>query len=162
MSRDEVLERLQFTRSRFDQRVAAIPRERFDVVPEGRTHTPKQVVAHVTAYEDLVVQRLRAARSGSTTTLFRDRVGWEEFNDQVWAQSAEADPDKVLALSDRTFRELIREISLLYDPELISRTGVTEHIDSAWLQGRTLAEVIAVDCFDHYPMHYEELDEAAR
>lgn len=161
MSRDEVLERLQFTRTRFDRRVAAIPRERLDVVPPGRTHTPKQIVAHVTAYDDLVVERLRAARSGSTTALFRDRVGWEEFNEQVWAEAAQADVDEVLAASDRTFRDLIHEIMLLNDPELIGRTGVTEHIDPAWLQGRTLAEVIAVDCFDHYPMHYTALEEAA-
>lgn len=162
MSRDEVLERLQFTRMRFDRRVAAIPRERFDVPPPGRAHTPKQIVAHITAYEDLIVERLRAARTADTTALFRDRVGWEEFNEQVWAQSVAMPVDEVLEHSAVTFRDLIHEIVLLSDPELIESTGITEHIDPAWLQGRTLAEVIAVDGFEHYPMHYEELDEAAR
>lgn len=162
MSRDEVLERLQHTRIRFDRRVAAIPRERLDVAPAGRAHTPKQVVAHITAYEDLIVERLRAARSSDTTALFRDRVGWEEFNEQVWAGSAAASVDEVLERSEITFRDLVHELMLLSDPELIENTGITEHIDPAWLQGRTLAEVIAVDGFDHYPMHYEELEEAVR
>jgi len=162
VSRDEVLERLQFTRIRFDRRVAAIPRERLDVAPPGRLHTPKQIVAHITAYEDLIVERLRAARSADTTSLFRDRVGWEEFNEQVWTDSAPRSVDEVLEQSGRTFGDLVHEIVLLSDAELIESTGVTAHIDTAWLQGRTLAEVIAVDGFDHYPMHYAELEEAAR
>ncbi len=160
MSRDEVLERLQHNRIRFDQRIAKIPVERLDAAPPGRAHTPKQVVAHITSYEELIVERLRAARVGDTTALFRDRVGWEEFNDQVWAQAAGRDAAEVLRDSARVFAELVHELMLVSDAEMNEATGVVAHIDPAWLQGRTLAEVIAVDAFDHYPMHYDELDQA--
>lgn len=161
MSRDEVLERLQHNRIRFDQRVAKIPAERLDVVPPGRAHTPKQVVAHITSYEELIVERLRAARVGDSTALFRDRVGWEEFNEQVWAAAAARDAAEVLGDATRVFAELVHELMLLGDAEMNETTGIVAHIDPAWLQGRTLAEVIAIDAFDHYPMHYDELDQAA-
>lgn len=161
MTRDEVVERLQHNRIRFDQRVARIPRESLDVRPEGRAHTPKQVVAHVTEYEALVIERLRAARVGDTTALFRDRVGWEEFNEQVWSESEELDIETVLDRSEAVFADLIGELMMLSDADMIEDTGVIANIDPAWLQGRTFAQVVAVDCFDHYPMHYEELEQAA-
>jgi len=161
MTRDEVVERLQHNRIRFDQRVARIPRDRLDARPKGRVHTPKQVVAHVTSYEALVIERLRAARVGDTTALFRDRVGWEEFNEQVWAESSELDVETVLEQSSTVFADLIGELMMLSDTDMIEDTGVIANIDPAWLQGRTFAQVVAVDCFDHYPMHYEELELAA-
>lgn len=161
MSRDEVLERLHHNRALFDRRVAAIPREVFDVPVPGATHTPKQIVAHVSAYEELIVERLRAARLGETTAFDRDRVGWEAFNERIWAEGASADLDDVLAWSRDVFAHLIHEIALLEDVDMIEKTGITAHLDPAWLQGRTLAELIGIDAFDHYPMHFEALERAA-
>ena len=52
-------------------------------------------------------------------------------------------------------------MSRLTDDELSGDVGLTARIDPAWLQGRTLAEVIGVDGFEHYPMHYPALAAAA-
>lgn len=161
MNRDEVLERLHFVRARFDQRVRAIPLERFDIAPPGRVHTPKEILSHVTAYEALIIDRLRAARLGETTAHLRDRVGWEEFNEQTWSEAAALSATETLAHADEVFRELIHEIMLLSDIELVEKTGITEHIDPSWLQGRALWEVIGIDGFEHYPMHFEAFEEAA-
>ncbi|MDO8987432.1 MAG: ClbS/DfsB family four-helix bundle protein [Coriobacteriia bacterium] len=161
MSRDEVMERLQFTRIRFDRRIAAIPIEKMDALVPARAHTPKQVVAHINAYEALIVERLQAARTGNTTALFRDRVGWQEFNEQVWADSVDTSVHEVLEQSQRVFKALIHEIMMLTDGDMCDDTGIMAHIDPAWLQGRTLAQVIGVDAFEHYPMHYDELELAA-
>lgn len=161
MTRDEVLERLQHARGLFDRRVRAIPPERFDIPVPGGTHTPKQIVAHVTAYEALIVGRLRAARLGETTLYDRDRTGWEIFNARKWTESEGADAATVLADSNRTFTELIHEIVLLHDDELNTNAGITAHIDSSWLGGRTLAQMIAIDGFEHYPKHYVQLERGA-
>lgn len=161
MTREEVLERLHFVRTRFDQRVRAVPAEAFDVAPPGRVHTPKEVVWHVAAYEALIVDRLRAARLGETTELVRDRLGWEEFNEHTWTDAAGRSAEETLARADEVFRMLIHEVMVLSDPELNERTGVTEHIDVSWLQGRALWELIGIDGFEHYPMHFELLEEAA-
>ncbi|PKQ29508.1 MAG: hypothetical protein CVT60_04990 [Actinobacteria bacterium HGW-Actinobacteria-10] len=161
MTRDEVLERLQHARALFDRRVRAIPPELFDVPVPGGTKTPKQIVAHVAAYEALIVGRLRNARLGETTLYDRDRAGWEIFNARKWAESASADPAQVLEDSNRTFTELIHEIVLLHDDELNSATGITKHVDQSWLHGRSLAEMIAIDGFEHYPKHYIQLEKAA-
>lgn len=162
MTRDEVLARLRETRAAFDALVAAIPRDRLDVAPAGRTHTPKEIVAHVAAYDELMVERLRAARAGRMTAFDRDRVGWERFNDRVWAEARALDVDEALAHAARVFADLLAEVERLTDAELGGVTGVTAGIDPAWLQGRMLAEVIGVDGFEHYPMHFEALEAARR
>jgi len=161
VTRDEVLSQLKTQRAEFDARVHAIPRELLDVAMAGSTHSPKQIVAHVSAYERLMVDRLRAARLGEKTEFDRDRVGWQEFNDRIWAESSALSTDAVLARSARDFLELLEEVASLANAELSGTRGVAAAIDPAWLQGRSLAQVIGVDGFEHYPMHFAQLEVAA-
>jgi hypothetical protein len=161
MTRDEVLAELKSRRTEFDTRVEAIPLEAMDVPVPGGVHTPKQIVAHVSAYEALMVERLRAARLGETTALERDREGWERFNERIWAEASAEPVDVVLARSARTFLALLEEVGVLGDEELDGMCGVTSAIDPAWLGGHTLAELIGVDGFEHYPMHFGQLEAAA-
>lgn len=161
MTHDEVIARLVADRAVFDAKVGAILPERLSDEPQGHDHSPRDIVFHVGAYEELIVERLRSARMGETTVLDRDRDGWEAFNDRVWAEAAEADPADMLDRSRVIFGDLLQEVRKLSDAELVEVTGITEHIDPAWLDGRTLAELIALDGFDHYRMHYAALEAAA-
>ena len=162
MTRDEVLDRLRRKRAEFDARVAAIPAKALDAVPVGFRHSPKDVVAHVTAYERLMVQRLRAAARGERTSFERDRDSWEAFNTRVWGEAAGLESEEVLGESERVFGDLVAEVSGLTDDELNSTVGITASIDPAWLDGHALWELIGVDGFDHYPMHFALLEAAAR
>jgi hypothetical protein len=161
MKRDEVLDRLKKARSEFDRRVAAVPADVFDLPCPGSHHTPKQIVAHVTAYESLMLERLRSARLSEMTAFDRDRVGWREFNARIWEESAHTPSDIVLQFSALTFLQLLEEISGLADAELVELRGVSAGVDPAWLAGRSLWELIGIDGFDHYPMHFGQLEAAA-
>jgi phenylalanine-4-hydroxylase len=162
MTRDEVLDQLKRERAEFDKLVDAIPADAMDEpVPDG-VHSPKQIVAHVSAYEQLIVERLRAARLGQTTDLDRDRVGWESFNDRIWSESESVDAEIVLTQSARMFLAMLEELASLPDSEFGALSKVAEAIDPGWLRGQALWEVIGVDTFEHYPMHYAQLEAAAR
>ena len=69
--------------------------------------------------------------------------------------------DAVLSQSARDFLSLLEEVASLANAELSDAHGVAAGIDPAWLQGRTLWEVIGVDAFEHYPMHFAQLEAAA-
>lgn len=161
MTRNEVLEALRTARFTFDEKLAALPPETLAVPVPGGTHTPAQVVAHVAAYDELMVQRFRAARRGETTDFDRDRVGWEAFNERVWAESRHADPASVIARADEIFWELLGEVAALSDAELGQPTGATAALDPAWLDGREVWELIAIDGYEHYPMHVGALEATA-
>jgi len=161
VTRDEVLDRLRRARAEFDAKVTLVAQDRFELVPDGFGHSPKDVVAHVIAYEELIVERLRAARLGETTAFDRDRDGWKAFNARVWADAARTSSEHVLVRSTLVFNDLITEVELLDDAELSTQAGITAHIDPAWLEGRSLADLIGIDGFEHYPMHFSLLEAAA-
>jgi hypothetical protein len=161
VTRDELLDRLRSARADFDQKLAAVPADALAVCPPGSAHSAKDVVAHVTAYDDLVVQRLVAARAGTTTEYYRDRVGWEAFNERIWTDAADMDAEEVLARAARVFASLVREVGRLTDAELESTVGATAALDPAWLEDLAPWELIVIDCCDHYPMHHGVLDAAA-
>jgi hypothetical protein len=157
MKREEVLAKLRETRSEFDRLVAAIPAERLTENVPGGAHCPKDIVCHVAAYDDLIVRRLRCARDGETTAFDRDRDSWEAFNERIWAEAADVTASAALARASKTFLDLIEEIAKLSEAELAGETALVKRIDPGWLQGRSIAEVIGVDSFEHYPMHYDGL-----
>ena len=162
MTRDEVMERLRTQRAAFDLRVAAIPPSALDRPAPGCLHSPKQIVAHVTAYEQLMVDRMQLGRLGQETAFDRDRIGWEAFNRRTWAECALLDAEIVLERSAVTFLHLLEEIAILADAELNQVTGIAAAVDPAWLGGRALWELIGIDGFEHYPMHFAQLEAAAR
>ncbi len=162
MNRDELLEKLRSARVIFDEKLAAVPADRLDAQIPGHVHTVGEIAWHVAAYDDLIVQRLRAAHEGRTTEFDRDRVGWEQFNERVWAEAAEKPGAEAIVRARVVFEELVHEVEQLTDAELNGPVGVVEHLDPAWLEGRALWELIGIDGFDHYAMHFEQLDEAAR
>jgi hypothetical protein len=161
MTRDEVLTRLRLSRAEFDRRVAALSSDALDEAAPGCPHSPKQIVAHVTAYEQLMVDRLQLGRLGEETSFDRDRVGGQAFNERIWAETAALDAEIVLECSAITFLRLLEEIAITANDELTKLTGVAAAVDPAWLGGRALWEMIGVDGFDHYPMHYAQLEAAA-
>ena len=161
MTRNEVLARLKKARAEFDGRLEAIPPDAFDRPIPGHTHSPKQILAHVSAYERLIVERLRAARLREETAFDRDRDGWERFNERVWLEAADEPADVVRSRSAGGFLALLEEVAVLSNAELTEHAGVALSIDPAWLSGHPLWERIAVDGFEHYPAHFEQLEAAA-
>lgn len=161
MTRDEVLDRLRATRAEFDARVSRISDASFERLVPGGTHTPKQIVWHVSEYDRLMVERLRAAREGRTTAFERDRVGWEAFNERTWSEGQDLDAETVKSTAGRLFEELLAEVGLLSDDELAGATGSSANLDPAWLGSRAPWELIGIDGFDHYPMHFRSLEAAA-
>lgn len=162
MKRDEVLLRLRETRGGFDRRIAAIPRRALRTPAPGSVHSPSETLVHIAAYEELVTARLRDARRGVTTAFDRDRIGWEAFNERVWAEAAVVSANDALSRAELSFRELLEEVASLTDEEIEENAGFIADVDPAWLEGKKLWELIAIDCFEHYPMHYKALEEAAQ
>jgi predicted metal-dependent phosphoesterase TrpH len=158
MTRDEVLARLTAERATFDAKVAAVPLDALETPVPGSTHSVKDIVAHVTAYEQLIVERLVAARHGAMTAFERDRAGWEVFNERTWREASGKQAKAVLAHSAEVFASLRREIAALSDAELAAPTGATAALDPAWLDGEAPWRMIEIDALGHYPMHYPALD----
>jgi len=160
MTRDEVLEKLTAARAVFDEKLEAVPAEALERPLPGSAHSVKDIVAHVSSYDDLVVQRLIESRAGRTTAFDRDRAGWEAFNERVWREVADVPAADALALAREVFAALVEEVARLTDEELGAPVAATAALDPAWLSGHAPWELIETDTFDHYTQHYAALDAA--
>jgi len=161
MTRDEVMEALRVARAEFDARLARVPADRMTAPTPGSVHSVRDIVVHVSAYDDLIVQRLVAARHGARTSFDRDNAGWQAFNDRIWAEAAGIEPADAVSRAADVFSSLLLEVGQLTDEELNAPVGATAALDPAWLEGRAPWELIEIDAFDHYPMHYNALEGAA-
>jgi hypothetical protein len=162
MTRDEVLANLATARAGFDKRAAAVPAERMTEPIPGSAHSVRDILVHISAYEQLIVERLLAARHGATTEFDRDRTGWEAFNERIWREAADVSPAQAVERSHDSFEALMHEVGKLSDEELNARVGSTASLDPAWLGGKAPWKLIAIDAYEHYPMHYAALEAAAR
>jgi hypothetical protein len=143
----DTLARMDEGWSAFHDKVTSLPTERLELrVGEGQW-TRKQMLAHITTWHDLTVERLgRFAESGAPAEL-------DEEADPINARSARAAEGRttgevLLAMSD-SFRRLRREVSNLTDEQLVAADG--------WAAGK-----IAGNSYEHYLEHLADLESARR
>ena len=56
MTHDEVIARFVADRAVFDAKVGAIPPEHLSEIPPGHDYSPRDIVFHVSAYEELIAE----------------------------------------------------------------------------------------------------------
>lgn len=116
---------LQAERSRWNELLAQVSVERMDVPGVEGEWSVKQIVAHLTWYEQAIVEGAQQALSTGTFTRRRpEGVGMDEMNDQIAQQSRARPASEVLAEADAVFGQLLALIAvcpekMLNDPRLL-------------------------------------------
>lgn len=139
---NETLARMDEAWRGFSERVQRLATEKLDVRVGDGAWTRKQMLAHVTAWHELTVERLASfVASGEPS-------GLDDDTDAINARAARSaigrtTGEVVLALTD-SYRHLRREVARLTDAQLAA------HDDWA-------AAIIAGNTFDHYAEHLADL-----
>jgi DinB superfamily len=138
----ETVERMDAGWAGFQRRVQAVPNERLSDRVGGGGWTRKQMLAHITAWHELTVERLgRFLASGEPSSL-------AEHEDAINARAARAAEGRttgevVQGLED-SYRRLRREVLRLTDTQLTAHDG--------WA-----AATIAGNTHGHYLEHIPDL-----
>jgi hypothetical protein len=138
-----VLRRMDDAWATFHDRVQGMPNEHLELAIGEGAWTRKQMLAHITAWHDLTVDRLtRFADSGEPIELADDE-------DTINARTARTAVGRttgeiVLGTSD-SYRRLRREVARLSDAQLAAHDG--------WASA-----IIAGNTFDHYAEHLADLE----
>jgi hypothetical protein len=139
---------LQAERSRWNALLAQIGSERMDISGVEGEWSVKQIVAHLTWYEQAVVEGAQQALSTGTFTRRRpEGVGLDEMNAQIAEQSRARPAGEVLAEADTVFGQLLALIevcpeAMLNDPQLL---GLPEDM-VPWMG-------VANNSYAHYRKH---------
>jgi len=139
---------LQAERTRWNTLLAQVGLERMDVPGIEGEWSVKEVVAHLTWYEQSIVEGAQQAlRTGTFTRRRPAGVGLDEMNAQIAAASRAQPASDVLAEADAVFGNLLSVVAacpqdILNDPQ---RLGLPEDI-VPWMG-------VANNSYAHYRQH---------
>ena len=139
---------LRAERTRWNELLAQVGLERMDVPGVEGEWSVKQIIAHLTWYEQAVVDGARQALSTGTFTRRRPAgMGLDEMNAQIAEQSHARPAGEVLAEADEVFGQLLALIEacpedILNDPQLV---GLPEDM-VPWMG-------VANNSYAHYRQH---------
>jgi hypothetical protein len=139
---------LQAERSRWNELLAQVSPQRMDMPGVEGEWSVKQIVAHLTWYEQAIVEGAQQALSTGTFTRRRpEGVGVDEMNTQIAEQSRARPASEVLAEADAVFGQLLALIEAcpqdkLNDPRLL---GLPEDM-VPWMG-------VANNSYGHYRQH---------
>ena len=139
----DVLAQMDDGWTEFQAHVHALPGEKLEARLGEGAWTRKQMLAHITTWHELSVERLaRFAESGEPS-------GLEEETDSINARAARGavgrTTGEVLLSVQESYRHLRREVSRLTDAQLDAHDG--------WA-----AATIAGNTYGHYDEHLADLD----
>jgi hypothetical protein len=150
MNKNELIEALRAERARWEALLAEVGAERMTVPGATGKWSVKDVIAHLTAWEERPVAWLEAAQTGGQPTpppWDSALSSYEQVNEWLFQSNRERSLSDVLTQSRQVFDRLI-ELIRAVPYEDITTPGRFE-----WLEGGTILERIPGDSYAHYQEH---------
>lgn len=163
----ELIASIRRERGRLDDAIGAVPVERLEepLLEDGMS--VKDVMAHVTAWEQRALGWFRAAHNGETpedrrefVTASIDEAAWQgridAFNKRVFDENHSRPLEDVLSEYRRSFGEYQQAVEGLSDEDLFGAWRFE------WMNGRALAAAVRGNSDEHYQEHAEQIEAAIR
>jgi hypothetical protein len=151
MNKQELLEAMKTTRAGWEALLTEAGEERMTVAGATGDWSVKDIIAHLTAWENQTAARLSAVRQGSTPRAapWPPNLSEEEENAWIYEANRKRSLRDVLDESRRVHDEVMRQLQSVTDEEL------NEPGRFSWLDGNKLVEYIPGNTYEHYQEHGE-------
>ncbi|HUS14404.1 MAG TPA: ClbS/DfsB family four-helix bundle protein [Chloroflexia bacterium] len=150
----ELLARMHAGRAEWDALLGQVPEERLTEPALADGWSLKDLIAHVSAYEQWTADQLRAAGRGEREMVIRpqDPPADEPYdmnanNARIYAANRDRPLAEVLAESPLAFQALVDAIEALPEDLLTGPDRV------AWTRGGSLLDIVPEQSYDHYAQH---------
>jgi hypothetical protein len=120
---------------------------------EGRWSI-KDLLAHITAWEQRMIQWLKQALRGEVPQHLPTGMTWDDldrWNEETFLENRDRPLDEVLAESDRSYRQALRAV------EMMPEKALFEPGYYVWRGGKPLWEMVAANTYWHYQEHREAI-----
>ncbi|MBA3532005.1 MAG: ClbS/DfsB family four-helix bundle protein [Ardenticatenales bacterium] len=155
ISKADLLDTLRENRALFDAHLSQVSEEKMAGTDTEETWSGKDVVAHITVWEQRLVNYLACVARGEPGPLLAPEMGWEEthrLNAEDYAANHHRLPADILADSHRSFEQLLAHI------ERFSEEALTDPGHFSWAKGRPLwRRIMAGPGYGHYQGHLYDL-----
>ena len=149
MTKSELLANIRRDRAQLDALIASLPRERMAERSLEGGRSVQDVLAHITAWEQLCLDWIRTGdRPGTPFTM----EAIDAFNAQTYEENRGRALAEVLAESRRSSDELLETV------EQLSEEDLTESDRFAWTRGEPLSLLVSANADDHYREHIAQIE----
>jgi hypothetical protein len=155
MDKNQTLQAMRAERIAWQQLIDEVGNERMMIQNAVGQWSIKDIVAHLTAWEQRAVAWLIAAQRDGEPTPAPWQKGMSEDEENAWiynANQSKSLPD-VLAESNRVHEELVRRVEAMPEKDLIDPERFK------WLGGNSLVDSIAGNSYEHYRDHASAIRE---
>ncbi|MEP7200045.1 MAG: maleylpyruvate isomerase N-terminal domain-containing protein, partial [Chloroflexota bacterium] len=148
MNKTEFLNRMQTERAGWNALLAQAGEARMTQPGCAGHWSLKDIVAHVTAYEQWLVTWLAAAARGLLTppSVLNDS-DIDRRNGVVYEQNKDRPLPDVLADAERVFQQLVAAVQALPDGDLVNEKRTAWFVEPFWKESVPLWEAIAGDSY---------------
>ena len=159
MNKTEFLEVLRSERAKLERLIDAVGTERMDVTGVSGFYSTKDIIVHLTAYEQALVSWLQEAKAGKVyVDEVLDQSDVDIRNAVVYEANKDRNAAAVIQRFARTFDELEKCVSLLTDEELTNAELTAWYVVPRWPRKQALWKCIANDSYEHHQQHIPDIE----
>jgi len=145
MTKQELIEKIERSHSEWEALISQIGRDRLGEPGVTGDWSVKDLIAHVAAWQQRVLDRMDADKTGQPAEF----TGWDvnDVNDRLYERHRGRSAEDILAFGRDTYARFIEHIGALTE-EQIFKSG---HF--SFTKENVLYDWIAGDTFEHYDEH---------
>jgi hypothetical protein len=160
MNKAEFLDIMRSERAQWETLLSEVGMTRMELPGAAGEWSVKDIVAHITAYEQGLVEWLSAASCGETVEFpVLDHPDLDYCNQLIYSVNRSRSLQDVLKESEEVFQELNRIVTSLSEEELLDPDKTAWFVVHRWKEARPLWRCIADDSYNHYKQHVESVRE---
>ncbi|MEN8172087.1 MAG: DinB family protein [Chloroflexota bacterium] len=154
LSKTELIKTIKAERARLEDIVSTLTDDQMTQTDAKDDWSIKDILAHIAAWEDLAVDRLTAAITGTSTTnpLIQNWDDVHAFNAACYQENKSKTLTEVLKNFQNTYQRFLSIVNTLDD------NFIAEALPFDWADGMTAFELIAANSYWHYQEHREVLE----
>lgn len=158
MNKEHLINTLHIERAQWDEVLAAIPPERLTQPGLDGGWSVRDVIAHVTVYEQWLVGWLQAALRGEFPALsVLDTPGLDERNRKASEATRTLSLAEVQAEAERNFQSLLTVLEQFSEEDFVEPSRTEWFMKPYWSQKDTISEAVLNFTVEHYAEHRPNL-----
>ncbi|UCF20319.1 MAG: ClbS/DfsB family four-helix bundle protein [Gemmatimonadota bacterium] len=154
MNKRQFLSTLRSERQRWEAELKGASDERLCQPGAIGEWSVKDIIAHLTAYENGLVKWLEAAADGKSLVFaVLDHRDVDYRNALIYEENRERSLGDVMLESKRVFQRLLKLVGELSEADLLEAERSEWFVKPRWHMSRPLWKCIADDSYEHYRQH---------
>lgn len=159
MNKAVFLETLKSERTKLEGLLKAVGKSRMETAGVSGFYSTKEVIAHLTAYEQALVKWLRDAKAGRVyVDQVLDQPDLNARNAAVYQANKGRTAADILETFRKTFDELEDCVRRLTEEELTNAEATAWFVVPRWQQKQELWKCIANDSYEHHHEHIPDIE----